>query len=140
MSSVKLGPGEQAAIKKVIDEDVPELSEDEEASVDEAFARDGEMFPQRWYNAGPGSPQERILLKGGRILEPTYGYYVIHTPEELTILLNALPGRVWKEDLPADAPDLECPRGSEQMGVVCGMRTRSSRAFNVHMARNHPRR
>lgn len=135
---VKLAPGEQDAIKKLIEEDVPELSQDDEDAIDEAFAKDGEMFPQRWYNAGPGAPQERILVKGGRILEPTYGYYMIHTPEDLTILLTALPGRVWKENLPAGAADLVCPRGNRERGVVCGLRTRSSDAFNAHNAQCHP--
>lgn len=138
MAAVKLAPGEQAAIKKLIEEDVPELSQDEEDAIDEAFATDGEAFPQRWYNAGPGSPQERILMKGGRPLEPTYGYYVVHTPEELTVLRNALPGRIWKENLPAEAADLECTRGNREQGLICGMRTRSSDAFNAHMKTCHP--
>lgn len=132
MALTKLSPGEQAAIKKVIEEDVPELSQDEEDAIDEAFTKDGEMFPQRWYNAGHGSPQERILMKGGKMLEPHNGYYVVHTPEELTTLRSVLAGRVWKENLSQDDPDLVCTRRG------CDMRSRSTQAFQNHISRNHP--
>lgn len=132
MATETLSPGQQGKIKRLVDEPLPELTPDEEEAQDAAFVNEGEFYPQRWYTAGSGSHQERILMKGGKILEPQYGFYVIHTPEERTVLLSALAGRIWKENLDPEEEDLTCTRRG------CDMRTRSTRAFNVHVSRNHP--
>lgn len=132
------GPGATPASKPISEIELPELSEDELDSIEAAWDKEGELYPQRFYNAGGGSPQD-VILKGfdkqgnplGE-LAPAFCCYTVHTPEERTLLLNALGGRVWPEDLRPEAPDLTCTRKG------CDTRLRSTQAFQRHISANHP--
>lgn len=76
MAAVKLAPGEQAAIRKLIEEDVPELSQDEEDAIDEAFATDGEAFPSGGTTPDPvlrrNASSSRVGVRWNRRTDTTW--------------------------------------------------------------------
>lgn len=90
-------------------------------------------LPIRLWTAGPGSPQEKIVIPGQRYgLRPRPdGSYLIQTEEELAAAERALGARFWPDDLPADVESLRCS--------VCGWTCRSYRAMNHHQNYVHGR-
>jgi hypothetical protein len=93
----------------------------------------GHTFPQRWWTAGPGSPQER-LYRGDRVpkLVPMYYAYIIEDQSALDVLLKNMEGRVFPEDLQDWEQDVVCNRDD------CGFHCRSRQAMLRHIETCHP--
>ena len=122
------------------DEALIDVPVEEERTVD----RHGDVYPKRYWTAGPGSPQERLIrtyldtdsrtLRVARReapLVPQYYCYVIKDREEEQFLLKSQMGRrVWIEDIDEDEEAMVCED--------CGYSCRSLRAMNAHL-RSHRR-
>lgn len=89
--------------------------------------------PVRVWTAGPGSPQEKLVVPGTvyGVKPQGDGSYVLRSPEMVDLAKKALGSRYWPDDIPDDAASMNCDQ--------CGWRTRSYRAFQAHVNNVHPR-
>ncbi len=94
---------------------------------------DPEFKPVRCWTAGPGSPQEKLVVPGTTYgLRPAGdGSYVLRSKDMVDLAKRAFGPRFWPDDIPEDAESMFCDQ--------CGWSTRSYRAFMYHTNQLHPR-
>lgn len=94
-----------------------------------------DFVPLRIWTAGPGTPQEKILIPGtSKALKPGTGDYAYHarTPLEVEALQGALPkGRWWPDNIDPGEPSLECQ--------ICHWTCRNYNAYMWHTNNAHGR-
>jgi hypothetical protein len=121
-------------------DDVDDTAVEEERTVD----RHGDTYPKRYWTAGPGTPQPKLVRtyrdtgtgtlkvkRNAAPLVPNYYCYVIKDREEEEFLLKSnMRNRVWLEDIEPEEASMVC----EDCSYTC----RSLRAMNAHL-RTHRR-